>query len=195
MIRKNQVRFGGGRMEKVRRCTLSGLHRWNLVSRLPYIIWGFRHVAGFRRRHVGASIHAAWTDSLESVRAGLDASTEDDRTLLLRADHPGARADARRRARCGHDASGSLAEAGRRRVWACGAVRDESAISLGLRARTDTSQPTDALARSAIHPRPRRQPTADHGPLTGSSAVRVQPHGAHAETCGCGLSPTRSTGD
>jgi hypothetical protein len=34
---------------------------------------------------VGASIHAAWTDSLESVRAALDASTEDDRTLLLRA--------------------------------------------------------------------------------------------------------------
>jgi hypothetical protein len=49
------------------------------------IIWGFRHVAGFRRRHVGASIHAAWMDSLESVCATLDASTEDDRTLLLRA--------------------------------------------------------------------------------------------------------------
>jgi hypothetical protein len=52
---------------------------------LVVIIWGFRHVAGFRRRHVGASIHAAWTDSLESVRTALDASMADDRTLLLRA--------------------------------------------------------------------------------------------------------------
>jgi hypothetical protein len=49
------------------------------------IIWGFRHVAAFRRRHVGASIHAAWTDSLESVRTALDASMAHDRTLLLRA--------------------------------------------------------------------------------------------------------------
>src|SRR5437660_2558622 len=30
----------------------------------PTMIWGFTHVAGFRRRHVGASIHEAWTDSL-----------------------------------------------------------------------------------------------------------------------------------
>jgi hypothetical protein len=49
------------------------------------IIWGFQHVAGFRRRHVGASIHAAWTDSLESVRTALDASLADDRAMLLRA--------------------------------------------------------------------------------------------------------------
>src|SRR5919197_788949 len=42
------------------------------------IIWGFQHVATFRRRHVGASIHAAWTDSLESVRTALDASLADD---------------------------------------------------------------------------------------------------------------------
>ena len=28
-------------MEKVHTCTLSGLHEWNLASRLPYIIWGF----------------------------------------------------------------------------------------------------------------------------------------------------------
>ena len=26
-----------------------------------HIIWGFHHVAGFRRRHIGASIHHAWT--------------------------------------------------------------------------------------------------------------------------------------
>jgi hypothetical protein len=50
-----------------------------------HIIWGFQHVAGFRRRHVGASIHEAWADSLESVRAALDASLDDDRTRLLRA--------------------------------------------------------------------------------------------------------------
>jgi hypothetical protein len=49
------------------------------------IIWGFQHVAGFRRRHVGASIHEAWTDSLESVRAALDANLADDRTVILRA--------------------------------------------------------------------------------------------------------------
>jgi hypothetical protein len=47
----------------------------------------------------------------------------------------------------------------------------------------------------ALHPRPRHQPTVDHGPLTGSSALRVQPRGAHADTCGCGLCPTRSTDD
>ena len=50
-----------------------------------HIIWGFHHLAGFRRRHVGASIHEAWADSLESVRAVLDASLDDDRAMLLRA--------------------------------------------------------------------------------------------------------------
>ena len=49
------------------------------------IIWGFQHVAGFRRRHVGASIHEAWTDSLHSVRAALDANPADDRALVHRA--------------------------------------------------------------------------------------------------------------
>jgi hypothetical protein len=69
-------------MEKVQRCAL---RRWNLASRLPYIIWGFQHVAGLRRRHIGASIQTAWTTSLDSVRAALDADTATDRTLLLRA--------------------------------------------------------------------------------------------------------------
>ena len=50
-----------------------------------HIIWGFQHVAGFRRRHVGASIQDAWTTSLDGVRARLDADTANDRTLLLRA--------------------------------------------------------------------------------------------------------------
>ena len=50
----------------------------------PYVIWGFQHVVGFRRRHVGASIQDAWTTSLDGVRAALDADTADDRTLLLR---------------------------------------------------------------------------------------------------------------
>jgi hypothetical protein len=50
-----------------------------------HIIWGFQHVAGFRRRHVGASIQGAWTTSLDGVRAALDADTAHDRTLLLRA--------------------------------------------------------------------------------------------------------------
>src|SRR3954453_1066288 len=50
-----------------------------------HIIWGFHHVAGFRRRHVGASIHRAWADSLRAVRVALDADIATDRTILLRA--------------------------------------------------------------------------------------------------------------
>jgi hypothetical protein len=50
-----------------------------------HIIWGFQHVAGFRRRHIGASIQDAWTTSLYDVRAALDADTADDRTRLRRA--------------------------------------------------------------------------------------------------------------
>jgi hypothetical protein len=50
-----------------------------------HIIWGFHHVAAFRRRHVGASIQDAWTDSLASVRAALDADPSLDRAILLRA--------------------------------------------------------------------------------------------------------------
>jgi hypothetical protein len=50
-----------------------------------HVIWGFQHVAGFRRRHVGASIQDAWTTSLDGVRASLDADTANDRTRLLRA--------------------------------------------------------------------------------------------------------------
>jgi hypothetical protein len=69
-------------MEKVHTCSP---HGWNLASRLPYIIWGFQHVAGFRRRHVGASIQDAWSSSLASVRAALDADPADDRAALLRA--------------------------------------------------------------------------------------------------------------
>lgn len=58
---------------------------WNLASRLPYLIWGFQHVAGFRRRHVGTSIQEAWTTSLNNIRAGLDADPALDRTVILRA--------------------------------------------------------------------------------------------------------------
>jgi len=50
-----------------------------------HIIWGFQHVVGFRRRHVGASIQSAWTTSLDTVRDALDADTANDRALLLRA--------------------------------------------------------------------------------------------------------------
>ena len=49
------------------------------------VIWGFRHVVGFRRRHVGASIQEAWTTSLHSVRTALDADPAHDRLALLRA--------------------------------------------------------------------------------------------------------------
>src|SRR2546427_11161044 len=50
-----------------------------------HIIWGFQHVVGFRRRHVGASIQEAWTTSLDAVRSSLDADSADDRAMLLRA--------------------------------------------------------------------------------------------------------------
>src|SRR5438477_859805 len=50
-----------------------------------HLIWGFLHVAGFRRRHVGASIQDEWSTSLDAVRATLDADTASDRALLLRA--------------------------------------------------------------------------------------------------------------
>jgi len=42
-------------------------------------------VAGFRRRHVGASIQDAWSTSLQDVRTALDADTASDRILLQRA--------------------------------------------------------------------------------------------------------------
>jgi hypothetical protein len=50
-----------------------------------HIIWGFQHVAGFRRRHVGTTIQEAWVASLDGVRAWLDADTGSQRTWLLRA--------------------------------------------------------------------------------------------------------------
>jgi hypothetical protein len=50
-----------------------------------HIIWGFQHVASFRRRHVGASIQHAWSTSLRDLQATLDADTANERTLLLRA--------------------------------------------------------------------------------------------------------------
>jgi hypothetical protein len=72
-------------MEKGHTCALSGLHGWNLAGRLPYLIWGFQHVAGFRRRHVGASIQEAWTTSLDNVRATLDADSVSERAVIQRA--------------------------------------------------------------------------------------------------------------
>src|SRR3989442_9941761 len=50
-----------------------------------HVLFGFQHVAGFRRRHIGASIQDAWAMSLDGVRAALDADTAHDRTVLLRA--------------------------------------------------------------------------------------------------------------
>src|SRR5688572_4045575 len=56
-----------------------------------HIIWGFQHVAGFRRRHVGASIQDAWSNSLIRARAALDADTTADRTMVARGHDHGAR--------------------------------------------------------------------------------------------------------
>ena len=49
-----------------------------------HLIWGFQHVAGFKRRHVGASIHDAWTSSLQDVQVALDADTAEERALIRR---------------------------------------------------------------------------------------------------------------
>ena len=76
-----------------------------------HIIWGFQHVAGFRRRHVGTSIQDAWSSSLASVR---DSPRRRPRRRSgdAPAGHlPGDRADSRRGARRGDAAARSAAEA------------------------------------------------------------------------------------
>jgi hypothetical protein len=50
-----------------------------------HLIWGFQHVAGVRRWHVGASIQEAWTTLLDHVRATLDADPVFERPVILRA--------------------------------------------------------------------------------------------------------------
>jgi len=50
-----------------------------------HIIWGFQHVAGFRRRHIGTSIQEAWSNSLIRARAALDADTTADKEMVVRA--------------------------------------------------------------------------------------------------------------
>ena len=49
-----------------------------------HVIWGFQQVAGFRRRHIGASIQDAWTSSLHDVCGALEADAGRDRTRLQR---------------------------------------------------------------------------------------------------------------
>lgn len=56
---------------------------WYRRCCLNHLLWGFQHLAGFRRRHIGTSIQPAWRASLSGVRAALDADTTADRTLLL----------------------------------------------------------------------------------------------------------------
>ena len=50
-----------------------------------HIIWGFQHVASFRRRHIGAAIQDSWCESLQRARVALDADTTDDKAVLVRA--------------------------------------------------------------------------------------------------------------
>ena len=78
-----------------------------------HIIWGFRHIAGLRRRHVGASIHEAWTASLDAVSAMLDATLADDRAILLRATSQELGPTREAGDRDGHAATGTVAEARR----------------------------------------------------------------------------------
>jgi len=141
-----------------------------------HIIWGFHHVAGFRRRHVGASIHDAWTHSLREVRAALDADLASDRTTLLRATLPGDRRDARGGDRLGRAATGLVAQARGRRLHDGGAARDKPEIRLGLCAGADTTQSAHALAGFAARSRQSCQPPARFGPLTVAIvAARAQP--------------------
>ena len=72
-------------MEKVRTGEPRRSPVWNLASRLPYVIWGFQHVASLRRRHVGTSIHDAWSTSLHAIQRAIDAPVADDHAMLLRA--------------------------------------------------------------------------------------------------------------
>ena len=145
-----------------------------------HIIWGFQHVAGFRRRHVGTSIQDAWTDSLASVRAALDADPSADRAMLLRASAQEIAPTRDGVIEAVTHAARSAAEVRGGGVRPGGAVRAESAFGLGLRAGADATQPAHALAGRPLRPRPRRQPPPDHGPLTlVVLAVRTQrPHGA-----------------
>ena len=176
MMRKCHVRFGGGRTEKVHAADGEDRRRGNLVGRLPYIIWGFQHVAAFRRRHVGTTIQDAWTHSLPGVRQALDADTSADRAMVLRAattELASTRDDViqvvttrlelpRKAATEAYD----LAE-----------VYEGNPRSVrGLRARADATQPAHALAGRKVHARPGRQPLARRGQLTlASFAVRAQP--------------------
>jgi hypothetical protein len=50
-----------------------------------HLIWGFQHVATFRRAHVSESIHDAWEASLQRARDALDSDTADQRATLRRA--------------------------------------------------------------------------------------------------------------
>ena len=58
-----------------------------------HMIWGFHHMAGFRRRHVGASIHDAWADSLERSASR---STQTSRPIARSSCEPPPRSSARR---------------------------------------------------------------------------------------------------
>ena len=131
-----------------------------------HIIWGFQHVAGFRRRHVGASIQDAWTTSLDAVRAALDADPSADRTLLLRSttQELGPTRDAVL------DAVVQRLELSQKQAaeaYPGGTARDESPICLGLRAGTDKAQSTHTLAGWTVRSGCRRQSSPDHGSLTG----------------------------
>ena len=143
-----------------------------------HLIWGFHHVAGFRRRHVGASIHEAWTESLQTVRDALDANLDDDRATLLRVTTQELGPTREDVLEAVVHATRHVAEAGRRGLRAGGDARGESAIRLGIRAGADETQSTHALAGRSIQPRPSRQPTHRHGQLIlADLPCGLSPHG------------------
>lgn len=50
-----------------------------------HIIHGLRHVATFRRRHIGTQLHSEWPKALGNLQKALDADTSLERSVLTRA--------------------------------------------------------------------------------------------------------------
>ena len=122
-----------------------------------HIIWGFQHVVGFRRRHVGASIQDGLDDVARQRPDRPRRRPAHDRLVLLRATSQelGPTRDAV------VDAAVQRLELSQKQAaeaYAGGNVRDESPFGLGLRARAHAFEPAHALAGWPVHPRSRRQP-------------------------------------
>ena len=179
MMRKCHVRFGGGRTEKVHTCTLSGSARME-----PRQSPTLHHLGLPARRRLQTpargDVDSGGVDGLARERP-----RRPRRRPVRRSRHAPARqrpGDSPRLATAviddGDDPARSAAEARVGGIRPRGAVRDESAFCLGLRARTDTTQPAHALAGRALRPRPRRQPPPRPRSTDRGSSSRADPASA-----------------